>query len=206
MRLGDAPSVVQRHARTLVQVHVGVAEEALGHTLHLSRILTGQLAQWHGQVACHLRTRLHPGNIESILVAWDLEMRTQLSQEGGLKGMQKYADYQKQQPVSLNVINVWLFLQDGFEQASDEGQTESQMIRESRTVRKSQSWSDRTTDSQSHMWSESHRQSNSQIIRAIDCQSQRWSVRVTDAQRFTMSRQSQTGRARDRQPEAQTGR
>lgn len=59
-------SAVQTHAGALVQVHVRVAEETLGHALHVSRHLIGQLGGRHVQVVGDLGAELHLRDVEAV--------------------------------------------------------------------------------------------------------------------------------------------
>ena len=60
------PSAVEHHVGTLVQIHVGVAKQTLGHALHVSWDLIGQLCEGHVQVDRHLWAGLHLRDVEAI--------------------------------------------------------------------------------------------------------------------------------------------
>lgn len=64
------PSVVEAHAATLIQVHVGVAEEPFGHAFHVPRNLSGQLGRRHVQVDADLGARSHFRDVETICPAY----------------------------------------------------------------------------------------------------------------------------------------
>lgn len=57
---------IEAHVGALVQVHVGITEKALSHTLHVSRHLTGQLGRSHFQVRADLWAGLHLRDVEAI--------------------------------------------------------------------------------------------------------------------------------------------
>lgn len=59
-------STVETHVGTLVQIHVGVAKETLGHAFHVPGYLIGQFGKGHFQVMCHLGTWLHLRDVKAI--------------------------------------------------------------------------------------------------------------------------------------------
>ena len=61
-----SPSAIEAHAGALIQVHVGVTEEPLGHTLHVTGHLVGQLGGRHFQVSADLGAGAHLGDIEAV--------------------------------------------------------------------------------------------------------------------------------------------
>lgn len=63
-----AVSFVKRHLLALVHVHVGVTEEALGHAIHIPRLLQGQHSQWQVQVFGNFRAQRYRGNVEAVFI------------------------------------------------------------------------------------------------------------------------------------------
>lgn len=63
-----AVSFVKRHLLALVHVHVGVAEEALGYSIHVPRLLQGQHSQWQVQVFGNFRAQCYRGNVEAVFI------------------------------------------------------------------------------------------------------------------------------------------
>lgn len=59
-------SLVKCHLLALVHVHVGITEEALGHSIHVPRLLQGQRSQWQVQVFGNFRAQGYCGNVEAI--------------------------------------------------------------------------------------------------------------------------------------------
>ena len=59
-------SAIKFQRRVPVQIHVRVAEQTLGHSLHVPRHLIGQLRRGHVQVLSHLGTGLDHGDVISI--------------------------------------------------------------------------------------------------------------------------------------------
>lgn len=59
-------SAVEAHTCALVQVHVGVTEETLGHAFHVSRDLIGQLGGRHFKVRADLWAEVHLWDVEAI--------------------------------------------------------------------------------------------------------------------------------------------
>lgn len=62
-----AASLVQCHLLALVHVHVGITEEAFGHSIHVSGLLQGQHGQWQVQVFGNFRAQCYSGDVEAIL-------------------------------------------------------------------------------------------------------------------------------------------
>lgn len=62
-------SAVEAHAGALVEVHVGVAEQTLGHAFHVSRHLIGQLGGGHFQILSDLRAGLHLRDVEAVALS-----------------------------------------------------------------------------------------------------------------------------------------
>ena len=75
-------SAVDAHARALVQVHVGVAEQTLGHALHVPRHLPGELGRRHLQVSADLRAGAHLGDVEAVCLSWTQVNRSATEDSG----------------------------------------------------------------------------------------------------------------------------
>lgn len=69
---GGVPSAIETHAGALVQVHVGVAKEAFGHTFHVSRHLIGQLRGRHFQVHADLGAGFNLWDVESVSLSFSV--------------------------------------------------------------------------------------------------------------------------------------
>lgn len=69
-RPGPARSAIKAHVGALVQIHVGIAEQTLGHTLHVPRRLIGQLGGRHLQVHAHLGAGLDLRDVEAVRLSW----------------------------------------------------------------------------------------------------------------------------------------
>ena len=63
-------SAIQTHAGALVQVHVGIAKETFGHTLHVSRHLTGQFSGRHIQVGPNFGAGVDLWDVEAVNFSW----------------------------------------------------------------------------------------------------------------------------------------
>lgn len=63
---GSFPSAVEAHTCALVQVHVGITEETLGHAFHVSRCLIGKLGRRHFKVDGDLWAGVHLWDVEAI--------------------------------------------------------------------------------------------------------------------------------------------
>lgn len=81
------PSAIETHAGALIQVHVGVTKETFGHTLHVSRHLTGQFRGRHFQVCADLRAGVNLRDVEAVALSW-----TQCSAEP-MKQLHKWCMY-----------------------------------------------------------------------------------------------------------------
>lgn len=60
-------SLVQAELRAVVQTHVRVTEQPAGGLLEGWGVNSAKLLLWQVEVAAHLRTRLHLGDVEAIL-------------------------------------------------------------------------------------------------------------------------------------------
>lgn len=61
-------SVIKRHAAALVQVHVAVTEESLGHALHVTWNLLSKLGERHLEVKRHLWTRFDLRDVVAVYI------------------------------------------------------------------------------------------------------------------------------------------
>lgn len=65
-----SPSLVKAELRAVVQTHVGVAEQAAGGLPQGRGVDSAQLLLRQAEVAAHLGTRLHLGDVEAVLASW----------------------------------------------------------------------------------------------------------------------------------------
>lgn len=65
----SSPSAVEAHTGALIEIHVGITEQTLGHTFHVPRHLIGQFHRGHIKIHTHLRTGLYLRDVEAIALS-----------------------------------------------------------------------------------------------------------------------------------------